>query len=84
MTDPIIVNESPLPQSAYTLLRYVLTAIGGLLVSQGYFDEEVLNHLIGAVLIIVPAGLGIYRTVFNKKQLVIAAAAAPNDVAVVR
>ncbi len=84
MTDPIIVNESPLPQSAFTLLRYALTAIGGLLVSQGYFDEEVLNNVIGALLIIIPTAAGVYRTVFNKKQLVIAAAAAPNDVAVVR
>ena len=84
MADPIVVHESPLPSSAATLLRYVLTAIGGLLVSRGYFDEALLNDVIGAVLIIAPAAYGVYRTVFNKRQLVIAATAAPNAVAMVK
>ncbi len=84
MTDPIVVRESAIPAGINTIIRYGLTALGGLLVSRGWFSEDALNDIIGALLVILPAAYGLYRTITNKKEAVIMATALPNDVAVLK
>lgn len=83
-TVPIEVNPNPLPASLATLLRYVLTFVGGLAVSKGVLpaDSDV-NELVGAVVAVAATAYGIWRTIRNKKELVVAAEAAPNSVATV-
>lgn len=84
MSDPIIVRENPYPAGVSTVIRYALTALGAFLVSRGIFSQDMINDVIGAVLVILPAAYGLYRTVILKKEAVVMAAALPNDVAVVK
>lgn len=82
---PIEVNPSQLPGSLGTLLRYGLTALGGLLLSKNILPAGTdVNQIVGALLMIISTGYGLFKTVSNKSKLVTAAAAAPNHVAVVK
>lgn len=77
MNNLLRINSNPFPAGIATLLRYVLTALGGLLVSRGYFSQDALNDVVGALLIIIPACYGLYKTVANKQKLVEAATTPP-------
>jgi hypothetical protein len=81
---PIVVNDTQLPGTAATLLRYAATAIGGVLVTRGFLpaDSDV-NAIVGSVLIVASAVYGVYKTWSNKRKLIKASDAAPNDVAIV-
>jgi hypothetical protein len=79
---PIIVKDNQLPGGAATLLRYVLTALGGILVTKGFLPAgSDVNQLVGIGLMVGSAVYGVYKTFSNKKKLVTAAAAAPNSIA---
>lgn len=82
---PITVNPAQLPAGAATLLRYALTAIGGVMLNHKLLPAGTdVNAVVGAVLVVVSTGYGIWKTYRNKAQLVTAAAAAPDNVAVVK
>lgn len=82
---PIVVNPDPTVASLGTTFRYALSFIGGILVSKGFLPADAdVNAIVGGIMLIGSTGYGIYRTVFNKRQLVVAAEAAPNNVAVVK
>ncbi len=59
---PVIVPASSIPESSMTLLRYALTALGGVLVSRGYLNDQTLNDVVGGLLLILPVVWGILRT----------------------
>ena len=62
---PVIIAQSALPEASMTLLRYVLVAAGGVLVTQGYIDDRTLNDVVAALLIILPTLYGLFRTKRN-------------------
>lgn len=85
MDTPIQVDSRQLPAGAGTLLRYGLTALGTYMVTEGILPAgSDVNALVGAVLVLASTAYGMYATYRNKKQLVTTAAAAPDDVAVVK
>lgn len=84
MNDQIVVNGSPVPAGIATIFRYALTAIGGLLVSKGYFAADQVNDIVGFALVILPAVYGLYKTLTHKKEAVQMANMLPDSVAVVK
>jgi hypothetical protein len=82
---PIEVNPSQLPGGAATLLRYALTAAGTAMVTNHVLPADSnVNNIVGAVLVVVSTGYGMWRTWHNKREAVTMAAAAPDRVAVVK
>lgn len=80
MTDTIVVPNSPLPDEAKTALRYVLTALGGILVSRGFITEGELMTIVGVVLVAGPAVWGVIKTRANWNKLTTIEPHAPADV----
>lgn len=48
-------------QAALSVLRSVLIALGAFFVSKGFLTSEGLDQLVGAILLIVPVGWGIWQ-----------------------
>jgi hypothetical protein len=87
MTDPetpMMVNADPLPAQLATLLRYVLTTLGGYAIAKGWITGDALEMVTSIVLVAAPMLYGIWRTQRNKADLVRVASAAPDSVAVVK
>jgi hypothetical protein len=80
-TEPIIVNPSSTAGQAGTAARYLLTAAGAWAIGKGYITDQTLQAITTLVTIIAPAAYGMWRTYHSKRQLVVAADAAPNSVA---
>lgn len=60
---PIIVPNSALPPMAATAIQYVVTALGGVLITKGFLPADSdINMLVGVVLMLASAGYGIYKT----------------------
>ena len=51
---PVTIAASSLPEASMTLLRYALTAIGGIMVTRGWLSDQTVNDLIGVALILAP------------------------------
>ncbi|TCD04284.1 hypothetical protein EYB45_08540 [Erythrobacteraceae bacterium CFH 75059] len=83
ITPPIHVPASSLGEQITTLLRYVVTAVGGYALGRGWIDDDLLQMLIALVTIAVPSALGIYRTWRNQRKLRTVAEMVPNSIAVV-
>ncbi len=81
---PIVVNSSAIPANVLTLVRYALMAIGAFLVSKGYFTEEAVNDLVGALLMLISTGYGLYATQRSHDTKVVLADRAPDRFAVVK
>lgn len=82
---PIVVPASAIPDVALTLLRYVLTLLGGaLLVKRGVISDADLQEAIGAVLMLAPIIWAALRTKQNHTVKVTLADKLPDGEAVVR
>lgn len=49
-----------------TTLQYVLNAVGAVIVTKGWLDESTWAQIVGGLLIIIPAILGIKDSATNK------------------
>ncbi len=56
------------PELLTGVLRAVLAAIGGSLVSQGYVTEDQMNQIAGALVVIFVAGWSVYSKLQAKKK----------------
>lgn len=63
-----------------TVLRYALSAAGGIFVTKGAIDADTLNVLIGALLTIIPTVYGAYLAYRNSKALKAAAPYVPDAI----
>lgn len=81
ITPPLVVTDSTLEGQVATLVRYLLTTIGGYALGQGWIDNDLLALLTGLLTVAVPTAYGIYKTYTSKVRLIKAASAAPEYVA---
>lgn len=81
ITPPLVVTDSTLEGQFSTLVRYLLTTVGGFALGKGWIDGELLQLLTGIVTIAAPAAYGIYKTYTAKQRQIVLAEAAPNNVA---
>lgn len=79
--DPILVSDSTAPAAILTAVRYVITAVGGYLVSRGAITADTLQMILGVVGAVAPNLIGVFLSIRNKRKLITAAEAAPNSVA---
>lgn len=85
MNEQIVVDPNTIPSSISTLLRYALTALGTLMLTNNILPVGTdVETFVGIVLMVVSTGYGIYKTITNKRKLVVTANAAPDSVAVVK
>ena len=85
MDTPIQVNSNQLPEGIATAVRYALTILGTVMMSDGLLPAgSDVNSIVGAALVVLSTAYGIWKTYDNKKKLVTAASAAPDSVAVVK
>lgn len=83
-TPPIEVPASNLPTIAVTLLRYALTALGGLLISKKILPVGAdLNNFVSIGLMVISTGYGLYLSWRNNKQKQVMANKLPDKVATV-
>lgn len=83
-TTPILVDPNALPAIGAVVLRYALQALGGFLVARGWIDGDAVEAIVSGSLVVVPMAYAAVRASRNRAKLVTIAAAAPNDVAVVK
>ena len=81
---PMIINADPMPAQLATLLRYVLTTLGGYAIAKGWISGDALEMVTSITLVAAPMLYGIWWTRQNKSNLVRAGSAAPDCIAVVR
>ena len=81
---PIEVNGYVLPTTLAVILRYAIALVLPYLVAKGYIAEGSTEGVATYALVIATVGYGDWKTVKVKKDLVVTAEAAPNDVAVVK
>jgi hypothetical protein len=84
VTPPIEVNDGTMIGTVGTLLRYLVTSVGGYALGKGWIDNELLQILTGLVTVGLPLAYGVYKNYVHKTQLLVTAEAAPNSVAVVK
>ena len=63
-----------------TLLRYVLSGIGTLMVSRGIADQGTVDTFIGAALVIIPVVYGVWLSYRNSKTIQDAEPYVPNHI----
>lgn len=63
-----------------TALRYILTAVGAMLVSRGWFSEEEVNQIVGIALLVIPTAYGMWRARHNNSKLQVAERLLPNEI----
>ncbi len=79
---PIIVNGSAIPATILTVLRYVLTALGGVLVTNNVLPTDTnVDQIVGAFLILAATVWGAYRSKTNNDQKVTMAEKLPDRIA---
>lgn len=81
---PIEVNGVVLPTVLAVVLRYGIALILPWLVSKGYIDEGSTEGVATYAMVAATVLYGIWKTVKVKKDLIVTAEVAPNDVAIVK
>lgn len=81
VTTPITVNPDPMVSQLATAGRYLLTIIGGYAIARGWLDAGAVEFVTAIALTIVPLAYGVWRTYRERRLLVVAANAAPDQVA---
>ncbi len=79
---PLVVTDQTMTSAILTAFRYVLTAIGGALVTRGAITEDTLQLVLGIVGAVGPNVIGVFLSIRNKKRLIRATIAAPDEAAV--
>lgn len=81
---PILVNESPVPDQLWVLIRDVMKITGGYLVGKGWLDAETFATISGLVLIVGPMVWAQLKARSNAKKLTTLATVAPDSIAQVK
>lgn len=81
---PIIVSDQVVSAPAWTVFRYVVSALGTLLANKGILSAETVNTIVGALMVAVPVIWGTWLSIQNKQKLIVAARAAPDPIAQVK
>lgn len=81
VTPPMEVTDNTLVGQLTTLARYILTSFGSYALGKGWIDDELLQLLVGLTAVVVPTAYGVYKSYTNKTRLIIAADAAPDNIA---
>lgn len=81
---PLEVSDGTLFGQIATLLRYLVTTVGGYALGRGWIDGQLLQVITGIVTVALPTAYGIWKTYTTKKSLIITANAAPDSVAIVK
>jgi len=84
MDTPITVGPSAVPDTVKAAARYVIATAAAYAVGRGWIDAENVEGIVTAGVGLVAIGWGLYSTFTRKKQLVVAAEAAPNSIAQVK
>ena len=78
----IAVNPNSLPTTVITVLRYVLNAIGALLITNEILPGGTdVNAIVGSILLVVSTGYGAYKSWKHNEQKKEMEPYVPNDVA---
>lgn len=81
-TDPIEVSPNSLPTTIMTVLRYILTAFGALLVSKHILPIDTnIEQIVGALLIVANAGYGGFKSFQHNEEKKTMEPYAPNTIA---
>lgn len=64
-----VAPSNAITPAVNTLIRYVLTAVGTLMVSHGFIDQGTADTLVGAMLVIIPVAYGVYTSYHNSKTI---------------
>lgn len=83
-TQPIVVNESPIPDNIMAGMRQILLAAGAWAAGRGYLEGDTATALATILLVIVPFAYGQYKTWVRGGQLAFLARRAPDKVAVTK
>lgn len=81
---PIVVSDSALPATIAAALRYVLGLAGSFAVGKGWVAEGDVPSIVAAVSGVIAIAYGLYKTFHTRRNLIIAAEAAPDSVAQVK
>ncbi|MFN3473583.1 MAG: hypothetical protein ACK4ZW_06005 [Blastomonas sp.] len=79
--NPIIVTDNTLEGQIGTLLRYLVTSLGGFALGKGWIDGEALQFFTGLMTVALPTAYGIWKTYTGKQKLIATAQSAPDYVA---
>lgn len=83
-TTPIEISSAVLPSVAAAGLRTAVAVIGPSLIASGYLPAGSLEGVTTIVITVASIAFGLWKTHQRKSQLIVAATAAPDSVAVVR
>lgn len=83
-TPPIVVSDQTISAPLWTVIRYAITFVGGLLVASGKITNDQLQTFLGAAGAILPTVIGALVAWINKRKLIAAARSASDRVAVVK
>ena len=81
---PIIVNGAVLPSTLAAAVRYGVALLLPMLVQRGILPAESTEGVLAIVMTAATVAYGLWKTHQRKTQLVVAAEAAPNSVAIVK
>lgn len=65
----IIAPTNAISPAITTFIRYVLTAMGTLMVSRGMLDQGTADMIIGGVIVALPVAHGVYLSYRNSKTI---------------
>lgn len=83
-TEPIVVNGMVLPTMLAVVLRQCILLVLPVLVAKGIIPEGSTEGVVTYALVIATVLYGLWKSYRTKKDLVVTAEAAPNDIAVVK
>lgn len=81
---PIVVNGTALPSTLAAALRYAVVLLLGACVERGYLPQESAEGIVAFIIMGATIAYGLWKTHKHKADLIVAASAAPNDVAIVK
>lgn len=68
MEKPIEIPSTDTAPAVVTLMRYLLVALGGWLISRGWMEQEQLDTLVPIVLVAVPTIVGVWKTITKNRE----------------
>ena len=74
------VPTTPMNPALITVLRYVLTGIGGILANRGIISNDLSDTIVGAVIAIVPIVWGAYLSYKNAETMKAAEPFVPDSI----
>jgi hypothetical protein len=79
---PIEVDAGTVPVAA--AVRYIIAMLGTFAVGRGWVDADNVDGIVTVIITLGTVGYGLWRTHRRKADLVTAASAAPDNVAIIK